>query len=215
MRAVRILLTGDHALVRSGICALLSAIEGVEVIAEAGEGEALRLVAELQPDIMLLDITLPSLSGFDVLSESKKRFPDQRVIVLTVPDAGEYALRTLRAGAAGYLPKNATADELKLAIETVSRGEFYISCAACRNALLESNKRPIEQGHPIASLTPRQQEILTLVAEGLNTKAIGLRLNISVKTVESHRAQLMDRLDIHDVAGLVRYAIKMGLAKVG
>ena len=215
MRAVRILLAGDHALVRSGIRALLSTIEGVEVIAEAGEGDALRLVAELQPDIMLLDINLPSLSGFDVLSESKKHFPDQRVIVLTVPDAGEYALRALRAGAAGYLPKNAMADELKLAIETVSRGEVYISCEVWRNALLELSKRPIEQGRPIASLTPRQREILTLLAEGLNTKAISLRLNISVKTVESHRAQLMERLDIHDLAGLVRYAIKMGLVKVG
>jgi len=208
-------LADDHALVRAGIRALSNTIEGVEVIAEAGDGrEALRLISELQPDVVLLDITMPGLSGLELLEETTRKFPAIRVIILTVHNAGEYAMRALRAGAAGYLPKSAAADELQVAIEIVSRGETYISGEVSRNTLIEFSKSPAEQTHPIANLTPRQREILTLVAEGLSTKAIGSHLNISVTTVESHRAQLMDRLDIHDVAGLVRYAIKMGLVKV-
>jgi DNA-binding NarL/FixJ family response regulator len=134
------------------------------------------------------------------------------VIILTVHDAGEYAMQALRAGAAGYLPKSAAADELQVAIKIVSRGETYVSGEVSRKTLLEYSKGLTE--HPLAKLTPRQREILTLIAEGLSTKNIGRRLNISVKTVESHRAQLMERLDIHDVAGLVRYAIKIGLVEV-
>ncbi len=213
MNPTRVLLADDHALVRAGIRALLSTIEGVEVIAEAGDGcEALQLIKELRPDIALLDITMPGLSGLEVLAESKKQLPDLRVIILTVHDAGEYAMQALSAGAAGYLPKSAAATELQLAIEIVSRGETYVSGEVSRKTLLEYSQGPTE--HPLASLTPRQREILTLIAEGHSTKDIGRRLNISAKTVESHRAQLMERLDIHDVASLVRYAIKKGLVKV-
>jgi DNA-binding NarL/FixJ family response regulator len=209
------LLADDHALVRAGIRALLNTIEGVEVIAEAGDGrEALRLIKELRPDIALLDITMPDLSGLEVLKESKKEFPDLRVIILTVHEAGEYAMEALRAGAAGYLPKSAAANELQVAIKIVSRGETYVSGEVSRKTLLEFSKGVTEQTQLLAGLTPRQREILTLIAEGHSTKDIARRLNISVKTVESHRAQLMERLDIHDVAGLVRYAIKKGLVKV-
>ena len=215
MNPTRVLLADDHALVRAGIRALLSTIEGVEVIAEAGNGrEALQLIRELQPDIVLLDITLPDLSGLEVLKESKKDFPDLRVIILTVHEAGEYAMEALRAGAAGYLPKSAAANELQVAIKIVSRGETYVSGEVSRKTLLEFSKGATEHTHFLARLTPRQREILTLIAEGHSTKDIARRLNISVKTVESHRAQLMERLDIHDVAGLVRYAIKKGLVKV-
>jgi DNA-binding NarL/FixJ family response regulator len=209
------LLADDHALVRAGIRALLSTIEGVEVIAEAGNGrEALQLIRELQPDIVLLDITMPELSGLEVLKESKKDFPDLRVIILTVHEAGEYAMEALRAGAAGYLPKSAAANELQVAIKIVSRGETYVSGEVSRKTLLEFSKGATEHTHFLARLTPRQREILTLIAEGHSTKDIGRTLNISAKTVESHRAQLMERLDIHDVAGLVRFAIKKGLVKV-
>lgn len=213
MKPIRVLLADDHALVRAGIRALLNKIEGVDVIAEAGDGrEALQLIIELQPHIVLLDVTMPGLSGLEVLEESKKQFPDLRVIMLTVHDAAEYAMQALRAGAAGFLPKSAAADELQSAIESVSRGETYVSGEVSRRTLLQYSKGPTE--HPLARLTPRQREILILIAEGLSTKDIGRRLNISAKTVESHRAQLMERLDIHDVAGLVRYAIKMGLVRV-
>jgi len=213
MEAVRVLLADDHALVRAGIRALLNTIEGVDVIAEAGDGhQALQLIKELVPDIVLLDITMPGLSGLEVLERSKKQFPDLRVIILTVHDAGEYAMQALRAGANGYLPKSAAANELQLALEVVRRGETYVSGEVSRRTLLEYSKGQTE--HPLARLTPRQREILILIAEGLSTKDIGRRLDISAKTVESHRAQLMERLDIHDVAGLVRYAIKMGLVRV-
>lgn len=215
MNPIRVLLADDHALVRAGIRALLSTIEGVEVIAEAGNGrEALQLIRELQPDIVLLDIAMPDLSGLEVLKESKKDFPDLRVIILTVHEAGEYAMEALRAGAAGYLPKSAAANELQVAIKIVSRGETYVSGEVSRKTLLEFSKGATEHTPFLARLTPRQREILTLIAEGHSTKDIGRTLNISAKTVESHRAQLMERLDIHDVAGLVRYAIKKGLVKV-
>jgi DNA-binding NarL/FixJ family response regulator len=215
LNPTRVLLADDHALVRAGIRALLSTIEGVEVIAEAGNGrEALQLIRELQPDIVLLDIAMPDLSGLEVLKESKKDFPDLRVIILTVHEAGEYAMEALRAGAAGYLPKSAAANELQVAIKIVSRGDTYVSGEVSRKTLLEFSKGATEHTHFLARLTPRQREILTLIAEGHSTKDIARRLNISVKTVESHRAQLMERLDIHDVAGLVRFAIKKGLVKV-
>jgi DNA-binding NarL/FixJ family response regulator len=215
VKTIRVLLADDHALVRAGIRALLNTIEGVEVIAEAGNGrEALQLIKELQPDIALLDITMPDLSGLEVLEESKKDFPDLRVIFLTVHDAVEYAMQALRAGAAGYLPKSAAAEELQVAIKIVSRGETYVSGEVSKKTLLEFSRGTTEHTHFLGRLTPRQREILILIADGLSTKNIGHTLNISVKTVESHRAQLMERLDIHDVAGLVRYAIKKGLVKV-
>lgn len=215
MKIVRVLLADDHALVRGGIRALLNTIEGVEVVGEAGNGpDALRLVAELTPDIVLMDVTMPGLNGFEVLEQSKKQFPNIRIIILTVHDAGEYAIQALRAGAAGFLPKSAASNELQLAIEVVSRGETYVSGEVSRKTLLQLSQGLTGRTGPMASLTPRQREILTLIAEGLSTKDISRRLNISVKTVESHRAQLMERLDIHDVASLVRYAIKMGLIEV-
>ncbi len=213
MKPIRALIADDHALVRAGIRALVEKIDHVSVIAEAGEGlEALNLIKELKPDLVLLDVTMPGLSGLDVLVETRKHLPDVRVIILTVHEEAEYAMQALRAGAAGFLPKSAAANELQLAIETVSRGETYVSGEVSRKTLLEYSRGRIE--HRLARLTPRQREILTLIAEGLNTKDIGRRLNISGKTVESHRAQLMERLNIHDVASLVRFAIKVGLIKV-
>jgi DNA-binding NarL/FixJ family response regulator len=213
MKPIRALIADDHALVRAGIRALLERIDSVSVIAETGEGgEALHLIKELKPDVVLLDVTMPGLSGLEVLAESRKHLPDVRVIILTVHDEAEYAMQALRAGAAGFLPKSAAANELQLAIETVTRGETYVSGEVSRKTLLDYSRGRIE--HRLARLTPRQREILTLIAEGLNTKDIGRRLNISGKTVESHRAQLMERLNIHDVASLVRLVIKVGLIRV-
>lgn len=210
----RVLLADDHGLVRAGIRALLSLIKGIEVVGEAADGrEALRMIKELRPDIALLDITMPGLSSFDVLEESIRLFPDLRVIMLTVHDAEEYAVKALRAGAAGFLPKSAAATELRAALETVVRGETYVSGEVARKTVLQQAKET-EATRLLKSITPRQREILTLVAEGNSTRDIARTLNISVKTVESHRAQLMERLDIHEVAGLVRCAIRMGLVNV-
>lgn len=208
------LLADDHALVRAGIRALLERIEQVEVIAEAGDGpRALELIEQLRPDVVLLDLTMPGVSGFEVLKEASEKFPDVHIIVLTVHEGEEYAFHALRSGADGYLPKGAASAELELAIEHVMTGKKYLSPSIEQRATSEVSDTYPGQGSAI-ELTPRQQEVLKLIAEGQSTKNIAQTLNISVKTVETHRAQLMDRLSIHDIAGLVRYAIKMGLVSL-
>lgn len=214
MKSIRTLIADDHALVRAGIRALVEKIKGVTVVAEAGKGnEAVQLINELKPDLILLDITMPDGTGFDVLQHVSKNWPETRVIVLTVHEAGEYAIRALREGAAGFLPKSAASTELENAIQTVMRGEVYISPETSRKTLLEYGKG-VTKRDLLATLSPRQREVLRLIAEGRTTKQIAQVLEISVKTVETHRAQLMERLDIHDVAGLVRYAIIVGLIEV-
>jgi DNA-binding NarL/FixJ family response regulator len=214
MRPVRVLIADDHALVRAGIRALVERIDDIVVVGEAGKGsEALEMIRELQPNVMLLDITMPDGSGFEVLEQVTKKQPDIRVVVLTVHEAGEYAIRALREGAAGFLPKSAASAELEQAIKTVVRGEVYISPETSRKTLLDFGKSGSKRDL-LATLSPRQREVLRLIAEGRTTKQIAQLLEISVKTVETHRAQLMERLDIHDVAGLVRYAIIVGLIEV-
>ena len=214
MKPIRVLIADDHALVRAGIRALVEKIEGIVVVAEAGTGnEALDLVRELKPNLMLLDITMPEGGGFEVLEYVTRQYPEIRVIVLTVHEAGEYAIRALREGAAGFLPKSAASAELEQAIQTVLRGEPYISPETSRKNLLD-NARGTSKRELFATLSPRQREVLRLIAEGRTTKQIAQELEISVKTVETHRAQLMERLGIHDVAGLVRYAIIVGLIAV-
>jgi DNA-binding NarL/FixJ family response regulator len=207
VKLIRVLLADDHALVRAGIRALLSSISGVEVVAEAADGrEVLNKIEEVQPDLVLLDMRMPGLNAFEVLKQTTQNLPNVRIIVFSVRDDGGYAAQALRAGAAGYLPKSASDADLKDAIETVARGEKY--------TLEQSAASLAAQSDEPRRLTPRQLEILTLIAEGYSTKDIARDLNISVKTVESHRAMLAERLNIYDVAGLVRYAIRTGLIKV-
>lgn len=215
MKPIRVLLADDHALIRAGIRVLLERMERVEVVGEAEDGRhAMKLIQELRPDVVLLDLQMPGLSGFEVLQETTEKFPDVKIVVLSVHDTEEYALRALRSGAAGYLPKSAASAELELAIDQVSRGKQYLSPIIAQMASLESARGGHTGRAAPVELTPRQREVLTLVAEGYSTKDIALTLEISVKTVETHRAQLMERLGIHDVAGLVRYAIKMGLVSL-
>lgn len=212
MKPIRVLVIDDHTLIRAGITALLERMEQVEVVGEAGDGnEAMRLIEELTPNVILLDLQMPGLSGFEVLDQTAARFPAIKIIVLSVHEAEEYAQRALRAGAAGYLPKSAASTELERAIDQVVRGEQYLPTTLPRTASIESGSSP-ETAQ--LELTPRQREVLTLIAEGYSTKNIARALGISVKTVETHRAQLMDRLNIHDVASLVRYAIKMKLVSL-
>ncbi|HEX6187535.1 MAG TPA: response regulator transcription factor [Pyrinomonadaceae bacterium] len=214
MNPTRILLVDDHALVRAGIRALIEGKPGIEVIAETGDGEeALRMIAELRPNLVLLDITIPALNGFEVLEQITKQYPQTRVIILTVHEGTEYAMRALRSGAAGYLPKSAASIELEDAISAVAQGGTYLSHEISQKTLFEYAQARTPQDL-LASLTSRQREILKLIAEGQSTKEIGSNLNISVKTVESHRAKLAEKLDIHDVAGLVRFAIRVGLIQV-
>ena len=212
MRSIQVVLADDHALVRAGIRALLERIDQVEVVGEAGDGQqALELIEDLNPDVVLLDLTMPGLSGFEVLKETREKFPAVNMIVLSVHDSEEYAIHALRSGAVGYLPKSAASAELEVAIQQVLRGEKYLSPSIAPEAALEFS-RDISEAP--AELAPRQMEVLTLIAHGSSTREVASSLNISVKTVETHRAQLMERLNIHDVAGLVRYAIKKGLVNL-
>jgi len=212
VKPIQVVLADDHALIRAGIRALLERIDRVEVVGEASDGlEALELIQELEPDVVLLDLTMPGLSGFEVLKETRERFPNVNMIVLSVHDSEEYAFHALHSGAVGYLPKSAASTELELAINRVVRGERYLSPSIAPEASLESFETGPEA---VSDLTPRQLEVLTLISEGSSTKLLARALNISIKTVESHRSQLMERLNIHDVAGLTRYAIKKGLVKI-
>ena len=209
MKPISVLIADDHALVRAGIRVLLERIEGVTVVGEAGKGsEAIELARQLNPDLLLLDLTMPEGGGFVVLRYIKKQLPDIRVIVLTVHEAREYARRALEEGAAGFLPKSAASTELERAIQTVVRGKVYISPETKVEDVKDDKKELL------ATLSPRQRQVLPLIAQGKTTKQIGQILGISAKTVESHRALLMERLDIHDVAGLVRFAIIVGLIDI-
>ena len=206
------LLADDHALVRAGIRALVEEIDGVEVVGQAGNGhEAVQLIRKHRPDIVLLDIAMPGLNGFEVLDQTVRDCPEVSVIVLSVHEAEEYAMRALSLGAMGYLPKSAAGDELEQAIKTVASKGKYLSPELYRKIYLEHAKDAAEGRSSLAELTPRQMEVLRMIVAGHTTKDIALRLKLSVKTVEAHRASLMGRLNIHDVAGLVRYAIRMGL----
>jgi len=212
VNSTRVILVDDHALVRAGIRALIGMIESIEVVAEAGDGsEALRQIEKSSPDVVLLDITMPGMSGFEVLKQISARFPEVRVIVLTMHEAREYAIQALRAGAAGFISKSAAAAELKQAIETVMQGKTYVSAETAQRTLASQTDEPQAL---LQKLTARQKQILVMIAEGQSTKQIAGNLNISVKTVETHRAQLTERLNIHEVAGLVRFAIRSGLVKV-
>ena len=212
MKTTRVLLADDHVLVRAGIRSLLEKMSGIEVVAEAGDGyEALELTKKHFPNVVLMDIAIPGLNGLEALARATKEFPAVKVIILSMHANEEYVLRALRSGVCGYLLKDAAVTELELALRAVTRGETYLSPRISKRVIgsyLErlGNERPLRE-----ELTPRQREIVQLIAEGKSTKEIAFLLKVSVKTVEAHRAQLMARLDIHDVAGLVRYAMRVGL----
>jgi DNA-binding NarL/FixJ family response regulator len=206
------LLADDHALVRAGFRALLQSLPDMEVVAEAGDGrEALHLIGLHRPDVVLMDIGMPGLNGLEATARLADESPQIRVIVLSMHATEEYVLRALRAGAVGYLLKDAGTAELELAVRAVVRGETYLSPAVSKHVIAEYVQRVSGEPDSLEQLTPRHREILQLIAEGQTTKGIAQMLNLSVKTVETYRSQLMERLDIHDIAGLVRYAIRVGL----
>lgn len=215
MENITILLADDHTLVRAGIRALVEEIPEVKVVAEAKDGrEALRLVGEFLPDVVVMDIAMPGLNGLEATARISREFSAVRVIVLSMYAREEYVREAVTAGAAGYLVKRGAAAELRSAIKVVAGGDTYFS-PLVSHYLLREKARHLNVGRAsIERLTPRQREILQLIAECQRTKEIAHMLNISVKTVETHRAQLMERLDIYDVPGLVRFAIKAGLVSL-
>jgi DNA-binding NarL/FixJ family response regulator len=208
---IRVLLVDDHSLVRAGIRSLLEKIPAVTVVAEAGNGrEAINLLRKHQPHIALMDIAMPGLNGLEALTRCKE-FPKTRVIILSMHATEEYVLQALRRGAAGYLIKDAAVGELAVAIRSILKGESYLSSTISRHVIDTYLKRVGEKSGPLDLLTSRQREVLQLIAEGNNTKEIAFLLKLSVKTVETHRGHLMEKTGIHDIAGLVRYAMRTGL----
>ncbi len=209
-RAIRVVLADDHTLVRSGLRALLEGLEGVEIVAEASDGrDAVRLAVQYRPDVVVMDIAMPELNGLEAAEQITKECPEVRVLILSMYGDEAYVAAALAAGAAGYVMKSGGAVELELGLRAVARGQSYLTPAVAKQVLAGT----VGPGAAAERwrLTPRQRETLQLIAEGHSTKEIAHKLGVSVKTVETHRAQLMERLDIHDVAGLVRYAIRAKL----
>jgi DNA-binding NarL/FixJ family response regulator len=200
--------------VRAGLRALVESIDGAEVVGESGEGrETLELIGTLRPDVVLLDIGMPGLNGLEVARRAAEASPRTRVIILSMHAEASYVRQALQAGVAGYLLKGAAVAELPLALASVMRGETYLTPRVSRTVVEGMLGDAAPGADPLAGLTQRQREILQLIAEGRSTKEIAGILDVSVKTVETHRARLMERLGIHDVAGLVRFAIKAGLVE--
>ena len=209
---MRVILADDHTLFRAGIKSILERVGGVNVVAESGDGrEALEMVKKHRPDVALLDITMPGLNGLEVAGRVAGVSPNTRVVILSMHANEGYVAQALRAGVAGYLLKDAASRDLESALKTVLRGQTYLSPSISKQVVEMFLRSDEPAADPLAGLTARQREILQLIAEGRSTKEIASDLGVSVKTVETHRAQLMERLDIHDIPGLVRFAIRAGL----
>jgi len=221
---LRVVVADDHGLVRSGLIALLTDVPALTVVGECDDGEALlELVAELMPDLVITDISMPKLSGLRALEAIHARHPDIRVLVLSMYDSAEFVQQALTAGASGYLLKDSAMVELQLAIEAIRAGHTYLSPKISTRLVEQLKNAPMAAPATATSaspatisplLTPRQVEILTLIARGKALKEIAFELGLSVKTVETHRATLMERLRIREVAGLVRYAARHGLVSL-
>ncbi|MBI3804636.1 MAG: response regulator transcription factor [Nitrospirae bacterium] len=212
MKSVRVLLVDDHRLVCAGMRLLLEGLEGVQVVAEAHDGrEAVAKTRSLRPDLVLMDVAMKGLNGLEATAQIKMDFPEVRVVILSMYANEEHVLQGLRAGASGYLLKDSATQELEQAIRTVTNGEIYLSPPVSKQVIGDYVHRISQGPRATGDLTHRQREILQLIAEGHSTKEIAHQLSLSIKTVETHRAQLMKRLGIYDIAGLVRCAIRMGL----
>src|SRR5579863_130811 len=208
MRPIRAMVADDHKLLCAGLRLLLEGL-GAQVVGEAHDGrEALDLVRIHRPDLVLMDIAMKRLNGLEATAHLRRDFPETRIIILSMYSSEEHVLQGLRAGASGYLLKESATDELEQAVQTVIRGEVYLSPPVSRQVIGDYIQRVGQVPNAADLLTHRQREVLQLIAEGHSTKDIAHQLSLSIKTVESHRAQLMERLHIYDIAGLVRYAIR-------
>ncbi|NNU42875.1 response regulator [Ramlibacter montanisoli] len=205
---IQVVLADDHDLVRSGIKALLSTVDGVQVIAEARNGnELLQLLESVKPDVVMTDISMPGMDGITAIAEMHTRFPDVKVIVLSMYDTVDFVKRAVANGACGYLMKDAPPFELEQALRSVMATGSYFSAAVAQR-LLQPSEPTVDD-----ELTTRQVEILTLIAQGKSAKEIAFELGLSPKTVDVHRARIMERLRLNDIASLTRYAVRKGLVK--
>jgi DNA-binding NarL/FixJ family response regulator len=207
-RRIQVVLADDHDLVRSGIKALLSTVDGVEVIAEARNGnELLQLLETVKPDVVMTDISMPGMDGITAIAEIHSRYPEVRVVVLSMYDTVDFVKRAVANGACGYLMKDAPPFELEQALRSVMATGSYFSAAVAQR-LLQPSEPTVDD-----ELTVRQVEILTLIAQGKSAKEIAFELGLSPKTVDVHRARIMERLRLNDIASLTRYAVRKGLVK--
>jgi len=215
MSRIRILLADDHALVRSGIVKLLEGDEDFLIVGEASDGEeAIEKTRKLHPDIVIIDIAMPKLSGIEAAKIIQKKYPSTKILVLTMHENEEYVYQIFKSGASGYVLKNAKGDELSTAIRAVANGERYFSSGVSDVMIRGYLRRVQGRDAPVPGddvpLTKREKEILKYIAQGMNNLHIGDRLFISPRTVETHRTNIMQKLDIHDAPNLVRYAIEHG-----
>lgn len=218
MSPIRLLLVDDQEIVRAGLCSLLEGHPELEIIGEAATGEeAVTLTAQLQPDVVLMDITLPDISGAEATRRIKVLTQEANVLALTIHEDEAYFFDMLNAGASGYVPKRASPDDLMAAIHVVAAGEVFLHPIVA-GALVQDYLHRVRSGAERESyddLTPRQQEVLTLIAEGLSNQDISSQLGISVRTVERHRENIMERLNLHSRTDLVKYALRKGLIQLG
>jgi DNA-binding NarL/FixJ family response regulator len=207
LSTIRVLIADDHAVVREGIRHVLSSDDGFDVVGEAANGvEAVSLARALEPDVVVLDISMPSLSGLDAAAQIRDSVPDASILVLSIHDHEEYVLQSVRAGAHGYLRKDSSPSELRGAIRTVHGGGSFFSAPIARTL-----SAALRNEHRLAQLTTRERDVLVEIARGRANKEIAARFGISVRTVESHRESLMRKLDIHGAAALTRFALEAGL----
>jgi two-component system response regulator NreC len=213
---IRILIADDHGVLRAGLRALLKTEPELEVVGEAADGaEALRLAGALRPDIVLMDISMPDCGGIEATRRLRALLPDVRVLILTVHDDKSMVQEAIQAGAAGYILKRAAESELVNAIQAVSHGDMYVHLPMTRSLQAEATAMPASDRVAAETLTPREIEVLRLIARGHTNRQIANLLTLSVRTVESHRANLMDKLDLHSRVELVRYAAQHGFLEIG
>ena len=218
MKKIKVVIAEDHTIVRKGLCALLQGEPDIEVVGEAENGrEALRIVERLLPDVVVMDIAMPGLNGLETTRQLKKKFPNMKILILTMHDNEEYIFETLRAGASGYLIKRSAPNELISAIQSVYRNESFLSPAISKKVIdgfVQSGGSAMREDADAARLTTREREILQLIAEGNSLREISRLLHISIKTVESHKAHIMEKLSLRSIAELTQYAIRKGLIRL-
>lgn len=218
MEKIRILIADDHPLVRSGLIKLLESYKEFATVGEASDGDqAIAMTMELKPDVVVIDLSMPKVSGIEATRIIRKQSPETKVLVLTMHDNEEYVFQILRSGAGGYILKNSNKDELAAAIRAVAKGEKFfsprVSEIMVQGYLRKAEHREVIGLEPDESLTKRELEVLSYIAEGLNNQQIADKLFISPRTVDTHRTNIMQKLDIHDTAKLVRYAIEKKTGK--